>query len=65
MKAEYDFSDAKRATTIDHLNRLREEQTHLLDDDVTNWLAKQDTTTKHHISEMIRQIMAIRQVTAH
>lgn len=59
MQQEYDFSNAKRATQIPHLNRLREQQKHLLDDDVETWLAKQDTATKSHISQMIRQVMAI------
>ncbi|MDO4224241.1 MAG: hypothetical protein Q4D05_09530 [Acinetobacter sp.] len=57
MKAEYDFSKAKRATQIAHLNRLRHEQ--LLDADVADWLAHQDVNTKRHISEMIRQVMAL------
>lgn len=60
MKAEYDFSHAKRASQIPHLNRLREQQ--LLDDDVQHWLATQDNNTKRHINEMIRQIMAIKQL---
>lgn len=59
MQAEYDFSNAKKATQIAHLNRLREQQ-HLLDEDVSNWLATQDDDTKKHISEMIRQVMAIK-----
>lgn len=58
MQAEYDFSNAKRATQIPHLNRLREQQ-HLLDDDVNRWLMTQDTATKQRISEMIRQVMAL------
>lgn len=44
MKAEYDFSQAKRATQVPHLNRLREQQ--LLDEDVTQWLSQQDSQTK-------------------
>ena len=60
MQQEYDFSNAKRATQIPHLNRLREQK--LLDEDVQIWLAKQDTATKSHINQMIRQVMAI---TAH
>lgn len=60
MQQEYDFSNAKRATEIHHLNRLREQK--LLDEDVQIWLAKQDAATKSHISQMIRQVMAI---TAH
>lgn len=39
MKPEYDFGDAKRATQIPHLNRLRQQQANeqkLLDDDVQN-----------------------------
>lgn len=59
MQAEYDFSNAKRATQIPHLNRLRE-QNQLLDDDVSRWLVAQDTDTKRHISEMIRQVMALK-----
>ncbi|WLF83488.1 hypothetical protein [Moraxella sp. ZY210820] len=59
MKAEYDFSQAKRATQVPHLNRLREQQ--LLDEDVTQWLSQQDSQTKSYISEMIRQIIAIKQ----
>lgn len=61
MKAQYDFSKAKRATQIPHLNRLREQEP-LLDADVTLWLSHQDKNTKQHISEMIRQIMALRQL---
>jgi len=39
MKAEYDFSNAKRATEVPHLNKLREEGgkvriTMYLDDDI-------------------------------
>lgn len=59
MQAEYDFSNAKRATQIPHLNRLRE-QNQLLDEDVSRWLVVQDTDTKRHISEMIRQVMALK-----
>lgn len=65
MEQEYDFGDAKRATQIPHLNRLRQQQANeqkLLDDDVQNWLANQNTATKSHISQMIRQVMAITQV---
>lgn len=58
MQAEYDFSNAKRATQVPHLNRLREQQT-LLDDDVSHWLIEQDSDTKQRISEMIRQVMAL------
>lgn len=61
MKNEYDFTHAKRATEIPHLNRLREQK--LLDDDVQDWLIQQDNSTKRHISEMIRQIMAIKQLS--
>lgn len=61
IQQEYDFSNAKKATQIPHLNRLREQK--LLDDDVTNWLANQDTATKSHINQMIRQVMAIKQLT--
>ncbi|OOS03267.1 hypothetical protein SAMN02745664_12319 [Moraxella cuniculi DSM 21768] len=57
IKSEYDFSQARRATEIPHLNRLREQQ--LLDEDVQKWLASQDTTTKIHINQLIRQVMAI------
>ncbi|OOR87294.1 hypothetical protein B0181_10615 [Moraxella caviae] len=60
---EYDFSKTKRATQVEHLNRLRRER--LLDADVEHWLSCQDTSTKSHISEMIRQIMAIKQVAIH
>ncbi|RVU83058.1 hypothetical protein EOL70_19025 [Leucothrix sargassi] len=59
MQTEYDFSNAQRATQIPHLNRLREQQ-HLLDKDVSDWLVNQDTDTKKHINEMIRQVMAIK-----
>ena len=59
MQTEYDFSNAQRATQISHLNRLREQQ-HLLEEDVSNWLVNQDTDTKKHINEMIRQVMAIK-----
>lgn len=59
MKDEYDFSNAKWATQIPHLNALREQK--LLDDDVENWLKTQDPTTKSHISQLIRQVMAIAQ----
>ena len=59
MQTEYDFSNAQRATQIYHLNRLREQQ-HLLDKDVSDWLATQDDDTKKHISEMIRQVMAMK-----
>ncbi|AME01031.1 hypothetical protein A9Z64_02610 [Moraxella osloensis] len=59
MQTEYDFSNAQRATQIPHLNRLREQQ-HLLDEDVSDWLVTQDDDTKKHISEMIRQVMAIK-----
>lgn len=31
------------------------------DDDVIDWLSKQDQTTKHHINEVIRHFMAIQQ----
>lgn len=61
MQAEYNFSNAKRATQIPHLNRLRE-QNQLLDEDVSRWLAVQDIDTKRHISEMIRQVMALKNV---
>ena len=59
MQTEYDFSNAQRATQISHLNRLREQQ-HLLDKDVSDWLVTQDDDTKKHISEMIRQVMAMK-----
>ena len=59
MQTEYDFSNAQRATQISHLNRLREQQP-LLEEDVSNWLVNQDTDTKKHINEMIRQVMAIK-----
>lgn len=59
MQAEYDFSNAKRATQIPHLNRLRE-QNQLLDEDVSRWLVVQDTDTKHHINEMIRQVIVLK-----
>lgn len=59
MQTEYDFSNAQRATQIPHLNRLREQQ-HLLDKDVSDWLITQDDDTKKHISEMIRQVMAMK-----
>lgn len=68
MKAEYDFSTAQKATAIPHLNRLRAQQnpskSTLLDDDVQIWLSTQDNTTKQCISEMIRQIMTLKQATA-
>ena len=59
MQTEYDFANAQRATQISHLNRLREQQ-HLLDKDVSDWLVTQDDDTKKHISEMIRQVMAMK-----
>lgn len=59
MKAEYDFSNAKKASNITHLSRLQAQQP--LDDDVLQWLYTQDNSTKQHINEMIRQIMAIKQ----
>lgn len=59
MKAEYDFSNAKKASDIPHLSRLQAQQP--LDDDVLQWLSAQDNSTKQHVSEMIRQIMAIKQ----
>lgn len=62
MQTEYDFSNAQRATQISHLNRLREQQ-HLLDKDVSDWLVTQDDDTKKHISEMIRQVMAMKMNT--
>lgn len=63
MQEEYDFSQAKKATEIPHLNRLRQQS--LLDEDVQNWLVKQDQTTKGYISEMIRQIMALQKNLVH
>lgn len=60
MKVEYDFSNAKRATQIPHLNRLRQQK--ILDDDVAFWLASQDSSVKERINQMIRQVMAIQQV---
>ncbi len=50
MQTEYDFSNAKRATQVPHLNRLRG-QNQLLDEDVSRWLVVQDTDTKRHISD--------------
>jgi len=32
----------------------------LLDKDVSDWLVTQDDDTKKHISEMIRQVMAMK-----
>lgn len=63
MKAEYDFGNAKRATQIPHLNRLREQHSEqLLDDDVQSWLLAQDSATKHYISQMIRQVIAMQKL---
>lgn len=33
-----------------------------IDDDVMDWLVKQDDATKHHINEVIRHFMAIKHV---
>lgn len=63
MQTEYDFSNAKRATQVPHLNRLRG-QNQLLDEDVSRWLVVQDTDTKRHISEMIRQVMALKNMAS-
>jgi predicted DNA binding CopG/RHH family protein len=41
MKPEYDMTDARRATEVDHLNRLRADKTRLtvvLDDDLLETL---------------------------
>lgn len=63
MQTEYDFSNAKRATQVPHLSRLRG-QNQLLDEDVSRWLVVQDTDTKRHISEMIRQVMALKNMAS-
>lgn len=69
MQDEYDFSNAKRATDIPHLNKLRESQSHkaritiMLDNDVVEGFKKRaeehgtgyQTEINAALKELLRQ----------
>jgi uncharacterized protein (DUF4415 family) len=66
MKAEYDFSKAKRATEVPHLNKLREEGgkvriTMYLDDDVLREFkakaSSEGTGYQTEINRVLRQYL--------
>ncbi|MBS9780313.1 MAG: hypothetical protein KGV51_06775 [Moraxellaceae bacterium] len=63
MENEFDFSTAKRPHEVPAIQQLRQAQqreqlnTKALDDDVENWVIKQDNATKEYINNMIRTFM--------
>ncbi|MBS9780054.1 MAG: hypothetical protein KGV51_05440 [Moraxellaceae bacterium] len=62
---DWDFSNAKPVSEVPALKRLQEARAkahkQALDDDVLDWISKQDNNTRNRINEMIRQVMAIYQ----
>lgn len=65
MDKEFDFSTAKRPSDVPALQQLRQAhqnsiaQNKAFDDDVINWVAKQDSNTRQRINEILRQMMGM------
>lgn len=56
---DIDLSDAPETPNWSNATRGVLKRQNLLDEDVTNWLARQDAETKSHIGDMIRHVMAM------
>ncbi len=57
---DWDFSNAKPANKHPLVKKLQDNvktKQQAFDDDVTNWVVKQDTVTKEYINNMIRTFM--------
>lgn len=61
---DFDMSGATRGTPP-HIAKLKANSDNAwLDEDLSVWIANQDSTTKRHINEMIRHAMALKLASA-
>lgn len=65
----WDMSNSKPARLNPMIAKLQEnarlatlQQNNLLDEDVADWLVKQNSKTRSHINELLRQIMGMRPI---
>lgn len=61
---DFDMSGATRGTPPQIAKLKANSDNAWLDEDLSVWIAKQDSTTKRHINEMIRHAMALKLASA-
>lgn len=67
MDNEFDFSTAKKPHEVPALQQLQQAHrrsmqqstSQLFDDDVVDWVSKQDNKTRQAVNTMIRQMMIV------